>query len=431
MNIDNLISKYLDGELTESEDLQLRNIISSNDNARDIFNTYIDLHLAAKEDAKAINTPEDLKSETEDLVMMAIMSASAMPAKLPKSLNIFSIFPRQLVSMVAALLLITFTYTSDMNIFKSLTPSYSKADMEIEIPVVSSREIITNRAINPNRSSISQSVVDNNRTDVNLRTESISNVIEELEVVNLEPISKVTQSSTINENDIEEDAKVIATDNSDEMIVKNLNPTFTILDETTNSSNIQFSDFGSMQNQQQNNIAINNIQLTAFTSSPYSLYGFDDKANASISSYSQAVSVNLNEKTSVGLEIGFSDIAYKAETFTHTNVLDKYGRETGQQIVFRTERDKDYAMYWGQMFVQTQLYKIDNFDLGLRLGLGISESGLTSNSKLLASYELVSGVKLTAGTEFNYFTVSLPQLVNSYTQNYYSFAMVYGLQFSF
>lgn len=430
MNIDNLISKYLDGELTESEDLQLRNLISSNDNARDIFNTYIDLHIAAKEDAKSINTPNDLKSETEDLVLMAIMKASAMPTKQTMGINIFKIFPRQLASMVAVLLLITFTYTSDMNIFKNITPYYSKAEMSIEVPVVSSYNVA--KSINTiNNRSNSLSIADNPNESVNLNSEYNLADQQSETLVKVEPKIDVLEKNKLYSNEIIEDSKIIASDKNEEITVKNLNPTITILDENTSNSNMQFGDLGSNLGQQQNKIAINNIQLTAFTSSPYTIYGFDDKANASISSYSQAVSVNLNGKTSVGLEIGYSDIAYRAETFTHTNVLDKYGRETGQQIVFRTERDKDYAMYWGQMFVQSQLYRIDNFDLGLRLGLGLSESGLTSNSKLLASYEIVSGIKLTAGTEFNYFTVSLPQLVNSYTQNYYSFSMVYGLQFNF
>ncbi|MER3328109.1 MAG: hypothetical protein RIF34_00920 [Candidatus Kapaibacterium sp.] len=431
MNIDNLISKYLDGELTENEDLQLRNIISTNDKARDIFNTYIDLHIAAKEDAKSISTPEDLKSETEDLVMMAILNASTVTARPPKSLNIFNLFPRQLVSMVAALLLITFTYTSDMNIFKISSPSYSKADMEIEIPITSSVNVNQDISENKSSSSIAQSVSVNQSKEIIMEAVANSTESENTEFANVPTISKVTQNITPNIVEDAEKSKIIAFEKSNVVPEINLNPTFNILEDNATSSNMQFADFGNNINQQQNNIAINNIQLTAFTSSPYALYGFDDKANASISSYSQAVSVNMNEKTSVGLEIGYSDIAYRAETFTHTNVLDKYGRETGQQIVFRTERDKDHAMYWGQMFVQSQLYKIDNFDLGLRLGLGISESGLTSNSRLLASYELVSGIKLTAGTEFNYFTLSLPQLVNSYTQNYYSFSMVYGLQFSF
>lgn len=429
MNIDSLISKYLDGELTESEDLQLRNIISSNEKARDIFNTYIDLHIAAKEDAKSITTPEDLVSSTEDIVMMAIMNASATPVSANRSFNIFNIFPRQLVSMVAALLLITFTYTSDLNIFKFSNPSYSKAEMLIELPEATVENSFKRPVINQKQdiNSYADNTSDNKNKNVNLPLENRMDLSE----TNFESVSKLEQNSIISSNSLDNRNEEKVFESYKELPKRKLEPTITILDENSTTSNMQFGDIGNRIRQPQNNIAINNIQLTAFTSSPYTLYGFDDKANASISSYSQAVAVNLNEKTSVGLEIGYSDIAYRAETFTYTNVLDKYGRETGQQIVFRTERDKDYAMYWGQVFVQSNLYEISDFDLGLRLGLGISESGLTSNSRLLASYELINGVKLTAGTEFNYFTVSLPQLVNSYTQNYYSFSMVYGLQFSF
>ncbi|MCB0702415.1 MAG: hypothetical protein R2863_03785 [Candidatus Kapaibacterium sp.] len=429
MNIDSLISKYLDGELTESEDLQLRNIISSNEKARDIFNTYIDLHIAAKEDAKSITTPEDLVSSTEDIVMMAIMNASATPVSASRSFNIFNIFPRQLVSMVAALLLITFTYTSDLNFFKFSNPSYSKAEMLIELPEATVENSFKRPVINQKQdiNSYADNTSDNKNKNVNLPLENKMDLSE----TNFESVSKLEQNSIISSNSLDNRNEEKVFESYKELPKRKLEPTITILDENSTTSNMQFGDIGNRIRQPQNNIAINNIQLTAFTSSPYTLYGFDDKANASISSYSQAVAVNLNEKTSVGLEIGYSDIAYRAETFTYTNVLDKYGRETGQQIVFRTERDKDYAMYWGQVFVQSNLYEISDFDLGLRLGLGISESGLTSNSRLLASYELINGVKLTAGTEFNYFTVSLPQLVNSYTQNYYSFSMVYGLQFSF
>ena len=90
MNIDSLISKYLDGELTESEDLQLRNIISSNEKARDIFNTYIDLHIAAKEDAKSITTPEDLVSSTEDIVKQLEMENTERNSYLDTSNNSFN-----------------------------------------------------------------------------------------------------------------------------------------------------------------------------------------------------------------------------------------------------------------------------------------------------------------------------------------------------
>lgn len=431
MNIDNLISKYLDGELSENEDLKLRNIISSNEKARDIFNTYIDLHIAAKEDAKSIETPEDIFSNTEDKVLMAIMSANASSAKVTRKVSILNIFPRQLASMVAVLLLISFTYTADLGIFNKSSNSIAKSEMVIKLP-----NIKVNEDINQNATS--------NKIEKNINVATNLNNVESVSKSNL-VVAKSDELNLSNENKFSGQslAKNITNTDKENIITKssdvkeeNLSqpvskPTISILDNTTSNSEMQFGAIDNRIRPNQNNIVINNVQLTAFSSSPYTLYGFDKGANASLHSYSQAVSLSLNDKTNIGLEIGYSDISYRGETFTSTNVLDKYGRETGQQIVFRTERDKEYALYWGQVFMQTQIYKINKFDLGLRLGLGMSGDGFNSNSKLMASYELIDGIKLMAGSEFTYFNVSLPQLINAYTTNYYSFAMIYGLQFSF
>lgn len=438
MNIDNLISKYLDGDLSEAEDLKLRNIITSNEKARDIFNTYIDLHIAAKEDAKSIQTPLDLKSETEDKVLMAIMSATAAPATVSRSFNIFNLFPKQLVSMVAVLLLISFTYTSDLNIFKSNIPEYDKAELLMNIPVIKSKDVtnssVRSQVATNNYIASSDSKIDVLLVDNNAETVVESNEIEsEVLLDNRNAISLVESSSDNNKNikavlNAQENASLFKESKSDEKYNVALP---TISTQSDNTSSMQFGAINDRIRPIQNNLAINNIQVTAFSSNPYTLYGFDDGANASMNSYSQAISISINSKTRVGLEVGFSDIAYRGETFTNTNILDLYGRETGQQLVIRTERDKDYALYWGQMFVQSEIYKINDFDLGMRLGFGLSTDGFNTNSKLLASYEIIDGIKLTAGTEFTYFTVSLPQVVNAYTDNYYSFAMLYGLQFNF
>lgn len=437
MNIDNLISKYLDGDLSEAEDLKLRNIITSNDKARDIFNTYIDLHIVAKEDAKSIQTPSDLKSETEDKVLMTIMSATAAPARVSRSLNIFNLFPKQLVSMVAVLLLISFTYTSDINFFRSSLPSYDKAELLMNIPIIESRDVTSssnNSQVNANQNVINSAPKSENIANILDNTNEESNQeVQELLVENENTFSLIESSSDDTDNievlaNTEQKAINLNVEETDDKYNVAL-PTFST--QSDNTSNMQFGAINDRIRPTQNNLAINNIQITAFSSNPYTLYGFDEGANATMNSYSQAISISINTKTRVGLEVGFSDIAYRGETFTSTNILDLYGRETGQQLVIRTERDKDFALYWGQMFVQSELFKMDDFDLGMRLGFGLSSDGFNTNSKLLASYEIIDGIKLTAGTEFTYFTVSLPQVVNAYTDNYYSFAMLYGLQFNF
>jgi hypothetical protein len=435
MNIDNLISKYLDGELSEKEDLKLRNMISSDEKTRDMFNTYVDLHLATKEDADSINTPFELFSDTEDKVLMTIMSANATPLKNKRAFNIFQIFPKQLATMVAVLLLICFTYTYDTHIFNHRTPNYTKSPMAMNVPTVvpnavaSSAKTVVNLSNNNGNLTSDAGKIDN-KSEISFVESKVSEP-ESSQSNLLSSSSDLHSSLAINNNSSDSDSnkRIQDLENLGETVSV---PTISIMgSSTSNSTTEQFGDISNRVRPNQNSIAINNIELSAFSSRPYTVLGFDDKANASLNSYSQAISLSINDKTDIGLEIGFSDISYTGEVFTTTNVLDKYGRETGQQLVFRTEKEKEYALYWGQVFFQTELYSINKFDLGVRFGLGMSSDGFNSSSKLIASYELASGIKLITGSEFNFFNASLPQLVNAGTSNYYSFSMVYGLQFSF
>lgn len=438
MNIDKLISKYLDGELTESEDNELRNLISTDEEARDIFNSYIDIHIAAKEDAKSIVTPQDIKEDTEDKVMMAILKGNPTVAKGKSGLNIFNIFPKQLVSMVAVLLVISFVNISDLDKVINGLPGFSKSDMVMTVPVVESYDV-TNSTTSYSNSNIAAEPNNNDRiTTSNSEIENLvdanntqNNSIASVDNTNNEEISSIEQFDRSLYTNKEEVDKKQNYEVFEEQINSAVSPAISTISQGANASNIEFGEINNRIRFDQSNLAVNNIQLTTFTSQPFQLYGFDDNANASMSSYSQAVSITMNEKTKVGLEIGYSDISYLGEMYTTTKVLDKYGRETGQFFRVRSESDRDYALYWGQVFLQTELLEVDNFDMGVRLGFGMSEEGFNTNSKVIAGYEILDGIKLTAGTEFSYFTASLPQLVNSYTDNFYSFSMVYGLQFSF
>ncbi len=74
MSLNKLISKYLDGELTSTEDDALRSLLSEKKSARDKFDAAVHLHIAFREDAESIKAPEELVRETEDIVLMEILS---------------------------------------------------------------------------------------------------------------------------------------------------------------------------------------------------------------------------------------------------------------------------------------------------------------------------------------------------------------------
>ncbi|GEM_PF-2688940 len=88
MELNKLISKYLDGELSRSEDVELRKLLSKDLVAKETFDAYVMVHAAMKEDAKTIVPSAELVSETEDLVLSKIFTEQAVAGTIvPKTKN--------------------------------------------------------------------------------------------------------------------------------------------------------------------------------------------------------------------------------------------------------------------------------------------------------------------------------------------------------
>lgn len=68
MNLDNLISKYVDGELNIDEDLILRELIANDKNAKDSFDAEINLHYLLKNDANSIKLPIEFENLTSEIL---------------------------------------------------------------------------------------------------------------------------------------------------------------------------------------------------------------------------------------------------------------------------------------------------------------------------------------------------------------------------
>ena len=83
MNIDDLILKYIDGELTHKEDEELRQILSTDTVAKGLFDTDVLLHAAMREDSASIHPPIDLINKTEDMLLMKILASQPIVAETP------------------------------------------------------------------------------------------------------------------------------------------------------------------------------------------------------------------------------------------------------------------------------------------------------------------------------------------------------------
>ena len=70
--VDVLITKYLDGDLTSAEDRALRDLLSEHPDAKIAFDESVAIHHAIREDAETLVAPADLVDETEEAILMRI-----------------------------------------------------------------------------------------------------------------------------------------------------------------------------------------------------------------------------------------------------------------------------------------------------------------------------------------------------------------------
>ncbi|MFH1051656.1 MAG: hypothetical protein V1779_12110 [bacterium] len=112
MNLEELISKYLDGEMSVEEDELLRESLSADAMARLKFDSAVNLHLAMKEDAESIFPPDELLAQTEDMILMKIFAKA--PESRKRRAAVWSYVP-MLAAAIAFFLFVSVFEISDVN----------------------------------------------------------------------------------------------------------------------------------------------------------------------------------------------------------------------------------------------------------------------------------------------------------------------------
>ncbi len=106
--VDVLITKYLDGDLSSNEDKELRHVLSETPDAKVAFDDAVAVHHAVRANADSISVPDDLARDTEELVLMKIFSEvpPTLPAQDPERWRTPAVTA---VLLLIALMLPTFT----------------------------------------------------------------------------------------------------------------------------------------------------------------------------------------------------------------------------------------------------------------------------------------------------------------------------------
>ena len=454
MNLDLLISKYLDGELSPDEDILLRERLKADPTARSIFDDYIEMQMDIQKDAKSIKLPEKLKRATEDAVMMEIMKATPVVIHRIEPISKRRRVP-QFMSLVAALLLFfIFNIYDGKTPFESLNLAESPNANRSELPIYSAsnkqnidsktKNNKNNIALN-NKKAKNNSIINTNIASINSEEKNHfmenSDLIESnkksvIELPNTAVISSVIAKN--DQNNIVNNANIKNNSKSNESRINHSNLQMN-MNLPTNSI---YGDFGFANQNFDFNYEKHNVILNTIYSRDLVRSGLSTSNNTSIVNYGQSMAIEVSEKSKIGVEFGVTQFKFDKRKFVKIPAGVSGSEYNSSNAVEVLEPDNnsgyiyvpvnvasDYQMYWGTMFFERNWLNYNGLSIESRLGLGFSGSGYLAFGRTGLRYNIYSGFCITFGAEARMFSTgnidrSMDALSNS-------LGLVYGIQFKF
>jgi len=430
MNLDLLILKYIDGELTATEDEQLRNLLKEDPAAREEFDSFLELHLTMVEDADTIVIPASVKRATEDRVMMAILNDTPKIIPLKKSYNSYY----KAASVVLFLMFVSLFQINDK--------FYQLTEVGLTQEKQTNSENNVNNIEDKSTAKITQSakkkvtkpniINDIIASDDNIAADIIpsdvavvsNNAIEELKVYS-------TDDRKAEVDNIVEAKPLINSDNDNVKV--NENKTIAV---NNNSMDLAIpNNFNQIE--AYGNFSSNEINLSTSISYDFLRNGINTYENTTIKNYSQSISYSINQSSRIGLEFGMTEFYYPNTHYIRINssvnngskieILDPIGGDN--YILVPIQVKETEKNYWGTVFYEQNILKMGEFGIDGRIGLGSTTDGFLGISRIIAKYNVISGLYLSAGAEGRMFSYNLPLMNSKGIANNLSF--VWGIYFQF
>lgn len=436
MNLDNLISKYLDGELTRDEDRELRRILAEDPVARETFGEFVELNYMFKEDASETQTPSDLKNHTEDKVLMRILSNSADNGML---------FPQQeerkkrrRLVPVAILVLTGFLSLFFVDSFDQPQPETAKINFSIELPELVNPTIETSDSNQENdtqskSTQINNSVISSNK--ITLKKSNIAYVSseesEEYSQIQNQLKDQNNQTSNIDQSQANLEIKNVI-DSKEEI----LNIVTTDLFANALSINSKNSNINSLQEQSIGFIGNDRFVVSSNAGNELFKAGYNPESQNMVNNFNQSISLKLNDNQRVGVELGVQDYVFnqmQRVLLPWDGIYDPYmdGIISNGQIATTLETTQNYRRVWAMLFMDNRIWHSNSFDLFSRVGVGATTEGPMFSGNLYLEYEIINGLGFIAGVDLRFFEANYNKFVGQSSGYKFNTNLIYGFNFKF
>lgn len=473
MNIEELISKYLDGNLTSDEDAWLRSYVNSNIKAKNSFEQSVLLFSLMKKDAQSIRVPKKLLSNTEDIIMMKYISSEPRSINQIPSKRSF----KQAYSLIAASLAFLF-----LNLFFISDFEYKAAQKQVEIASDKMQGVIKKElplSAETAQKQVKKTVVENSSQNSRDGALTVVEIVKSIEIIenidiikhgnNFETFAAQNMGQTMDSNEGDENAAAVQSVKTyidrleNRSINNNINQqkeeyTFSILqsfeDEfliESSQNDLHFQRLNSI-GQYQLNVPSNSeiYQESFFSNNPININSFfgtdivrsgiSKEQKALVSNFSQSVAYSIAENHSIGAEFGYSNYSYVESFVAKDAPAQKKGNSStifalndlkpipNEFSAADMSFDRNKQIYWAAAFYELLMLNSSRFSFKSRIGAGIAEEGPLGYGRVFSCYQLFNGFNITIGTEGKIFYSRFPEITRPSKEMKATFSIIYGFQ---
>ncbi len=491
MNLDDLISKYLDGELSPADDQLLRQMIGESKESKEDFDTAVVLNSACREDAASVVPPASLIEETESKILMRILSEQSIVNEGPAPAWLWR--KRTSMALVSVfVLLFGFLRISDfylqnykpmmLSIFEEekarlelQTINYTKSTrlVKSEGAIATARpKIVSERASIASNASgkasfatqaIATSVAGNSygpammqkpvEADFQMKTEQEQrNAAEIVSEMNMYPVAVQTETVTNRDNEIKN--AVSNSLNSDNLTLARSSVPADNMFKPANNTYSQLQGNGNIYNTAKSPLSImqlsaldyypvkTDVQLSTFLATDVARMGLNVDNKTLVSHVSQGIAYPLGKSDVIGVELGYSSFNYNDKMIVSRAIASSIGstdmvevtnpgdeESTIINVIVPYKRTKQ--LVWGSAFYERNLLSYGAFSLNGRLGAGASSDGLISFGRIYGRYQIIPGLSFSIGADGRLFRARIISKESTTDSWRATTSLVYGLQFSF
>ena len=443
MNTDDLISQYIDGDLNENDDALLRMQISEKEQVKRDFDDAVSVHCALCDDAKSIELPDGLLSDT----MKAINQVAGREQTIVVQLYERKREIRRMAMSIAAVLVLGFAFISDFPLLKYYSEltryqaqeantsqlAYNKVVKSVENPTKHSRKSSAKSQrsafgpyYNGDLASNSEAINAENST---IERENVLLPEAEFSELALDEVTENTAPRSnigLREGYFAASVDVTGRDNLSE-----------------NRRNYHLGSFKNLENSDmyKSKYEINPDVELVTTYGGYNFNNvFDDSNDKLTIGLSQSIGYRFASKHKIGFEFGYMDYSYHEQGYKQLSGADfgsgssveiptDLGSQNGSGVWVPVTKSVNERSLWASVFYEYRIFGNARVNLDAHAGIGGNSNGLMNLLRLSGNVWIVNGVKFTLGLDGRFFYTDVASGGKSTMKMRSSLDLIYGIQF--